>query len=284
MRQDGLPFEVEVLRLEELLRPPFTRKTTTPNRTRFHTILLVEQGNSFHHIDFEPRAVKPGDLLIIPEGRVQAFDHSRAIRGYLLLFTENFLRVCGLRIAHAEDSGRQLLQDEIHIHLKPESTVIIEKHLALLAHHSGSMISARFTEQSITSAFSLLLFAIAGMQEITDAISAQQPNDPLVAKFFTLLEQNFRTQHIGSFYAEQLSVSPRTLDRHLLSDQDQSTRQFIAARLLLEAKRLLTKRDIPIKNIAYELGFSEPQNFTRFFRAQTSTSPQQFRGAVNRAR
>jgi AraC-like DNA-binding protein len=46
---------------------------------------------------------------------------------------------------------------------------------------------------------------------------------------------------------------------------------------VLEAKRLLTRREMSVKNIAYDLGFLEPQNFTRFFRTQTGLSPKAFR-------
>jgi AraC family transcriptional activator of pobA len=33
----------------------------------------------------------------------------------------------------------------------------------------------------------------------------------------------------------------------------------------------------PIHEIAYSLGFSDPSHFTRFFRKQTATTPQEFR-------
>ena len=52
---------------------------------------------------------------------------------------------------------------------------------------------------------------------------------------------------------------------------------LIRQRLLTEAKRQLVFTTEPIHEIAYSLGFSDPSHFTRFFRKQTATTPQEFR-------
>ena len=38
-------------------------------------------------------------------------------------------------------------------------------------------------------------------------------------------------------------------------------------------------QDQPINEIAYELAFSDPSHFARFFRKQTGTAPHEFREA-----
>jgi AraC family transcriptional activator of pobA len=37
--------------------------------------------------------------------------------------------------------------------------------------------------------------------------------------------------------------------------------------------------NLPIHEIAYELAFSDPSHFARFFRKQTGTTPHEFRAA-----
>ena len=187
-RRDRLPLEVEVLRVEELLQRPEV-DPARPSRADFHTFLLVEEGTSFHLVDFERYRIGPGDLLVIPERHVQAFDPACVMNGYMALFT---------------------------------------------------------------------------------------------ARFLELLEVRFPAEHQASSYARALHTSLRTLDRHLMDARGQTARQAISSRLVLEAKRLLTRPDVLVKNIAYELGFSEPQNFTRFFRSQTGLSPEAFRTSLDR--
>jgi AraC-like DNA-binding protein len=51
---------------------------------------------------------------------------------------------------------------------------------------------------------------------------------------------------------------------------------------MLEARRLLTLAELPIKAVADALGFSEPHNFTRFFRGAAGVSPSDFRRGLLR--
>lgn len=276
-RRDGLPLQVEVLRLEDLLRPPFTTKTTTPTRTDFHSLLLVDEGTSAHHVDFEPYTVEAGDLLIVPSGRVQAFDRARAIRGFLGLFTNDFLERSKLGTSCLAEATDTILRAGVHLRLGEASSQRVRASFDNLARHTQAPCTLRFSEELVTSAFALLLFTLAGLPETAASVVAQETHDPLVTRFLKLLEARFAVSHEATTYARALRVSLRTLDRHLLATHGQTTRQLIAARLVLESKRLLTRRDMSIKNAAYELGFSEPANFTRFFRRQTGLSPQAFR-------
>ncbi len=279
-RRDGLPLEVEVLRLEDLLRPPFRRRTTTPTRTDFHTLLLVEAGASLHHVDFEPHRAETGDLLIIPAGRVQAFDRARAIAGYLVLFTDAFLEHSKLDIRGLARASDMLLRAGLRLHLAEPSLQQVRAALDTLAAQTRAPRSSRFADESAASAFALVVFAAADLPETAAAVVGHAASDPLVARFLDLLEERYVASHRATAYAGALRVSLRTLDRHLLAACGQTARQLITARLVLESKRLLTRREMSVKNVAYALGFSEPANFTRFFRARTGLSPQAFRASL----
>lgn len=53
--------------------------------------------------------------------------------------------------------------------------------------------------------------------------------------------------------------------------------QLIQERKMLEARRMLRYTDLPVKEIAYELGYEDLQTFSRFFKAQEGVSPSEFR-------
>lgn len=82
--------------------------------------------------------------------------------------------------------------------------------------------------------------------------------------------------------ARVLDVGPRTLQRRL-------TRQGLTFRQLLErshrrrAVALLLETDRPVKAIAADLGYREPDNFTRAFRTWFGRSPTAFRTGKIRA-
>ena len=53
--------------------------------------------------------------------------------------------------------------------------------------------------------------------------------------------------------------------------------QLLHARILLEAKRQLVYTPLPIAEIAYRLGFTEPAYFSRFFSQRVGMSPRRYR-------
>ena len=275
-RRDGLALEIEVLDSQTLLGPPFAQKTVTPTRTHFHTLLLIAGEQSSHFVDFKRSTVNAGDLLIIPQGYVQSFDKSRNLRGQMVLFTSRFLDQCQIDIRELKDCAESLLSKYRQLHLARESAQQLERCIESLKTATATAIDRPFAQNAISSAFSSLIFTLAGFPE-TNIEIIDAPQDELVVAFLQLLETNFRKNHLASTYAKSLGVSLRTLDRRLVASQRQTSRRLISARLLLEAKRLLTIRDSTIKEIAYGLGFSEPQNFSRFFQSHTDLSPQHFR-------
>jgi AraC family transcriptional activator of pobA len=101
--------------------------------------------------------------------------------------------------------------------------------------------------------------------------------DPTVEALRDILEQSFRTQRLLGFYAEKLAMTPDRLNDHVKRATGVTAGHLIRQRVLTEAKRQLVFTTEPIHEIAYDLGFSDPSHFARFFRKQTMTTPQEFR-------
>jgi len=56
-----------------------------------------------------------------------------------------------------------------------------------------------------------------------------------------------------------------------------STQEHIHVKLIERAKSLLWSTEMPISEIAYELGFQHPSYFTKLFKSKTGKSPIAFR-------
>jgi hypothetical protein len=135
-RRDQLSFEVEVLRLEELLRRPLDHDLTKPQRVHFHAILLVEEGMSFHDVDFERYPTGPGHLLVVPAMHVQAFASPRLLQGYMAVFTPGFLDSCDLDIKQLADASRVLSSAGPLIRLDDDSLLRVRDAFQTLADYS----------------------------------------------------------------------------------------------------------------------------------------------------
>jgi len=92
-----------------------------------------------------------------------------------------------------------------------------------------------------------------------------------------LVEQNYKTLHAVTDYANRLGLSPKSLTKHFQKIGTTTPSDFIKNRITLEAKRQLIYTDDSVKQIAYDLGFNDSAYFTRFFKKATEKSPLQFK-------
>ncbi|MEO3405026.1 helix-turn-helix domain-containing protein [Mucilaginibacter sp. CAU 1740] len=74
-------------------------------------------------------------------------------------------------------------------------------------------------------------------------------------------------------YANQLSVHVNSLNRAVKQITGKTTTQLIAERIAKESVTMLRDTDWNIAEIAYALGFEEPNNFTSFFKKHTGETP-----------
>ncbi|MFD1768871.1 AraC family transcriptional regulator [Sphingobacterium suaedae] len=100
---------------------------------------------------------------------------------------------------------------------------------------------------------------------------------PVISKLIHLVEQHYKVQHTVSFYADLLHISANYLNVLCRKHASRSASHFIQDRILLEAKRLLKASDLTFKQIAFDLGFYDHANFSKFFKTHTNMTPTAFR-------
>jgi AraC-like DNA-binding protein len=108
----------------------------------------------------------------------------------------------------------------------------------------------------------------------------------IVKSFRSLLETEFK-ELVGSnyndgklqvqYFAKELNLHPNYLNSVIKSKTGRTVYDWISKRTLSVAKSLLINTAYSSKEIAYQLGFSEPTHFSRFFKKHTHLSPNTFR-------
>jgi len=275
-RPDGREVGLETLRLEDLLSRRMALDLSEPQRMHFHQMIFVESGTSNHFVDFQPLLVGPGTLAVVRAGQTQAFAPERVLRGRMVVFTPAFLQGLPDPGGRLADACGRLLWGGATLGFGPGSTEEVLRAFEALERLDRAPDRPHL-EDAVAAAFSALVFALAGLDEVVRRQAEADARDPVVTRFLGLLEGNFRAQRSSAFYARKLHVSVRTLDRRVRLATGGTAKEAITARTLLEARRLLTQRDLQVKAIAEDLGFSVPQNLTRFFRLGTGQTPEAFR-------
>lgn len=79
------------------------------------------------------------------------------------------------------------------------------------------------------------------------------------------------------FYAGELNITAKHLNRVVKSTINKTTGQLISDRIVLESKRLIVHKNVNMAEIADSLGFSDYAYFSRFFKSKTGITPMEFR-------
>ncbi|HEX3010201.1 MAG TPA: AraC family transcriptional regulator [Bacteroidales bacterium] len=89
-------------------------------------------------------------------------------------------------------------------------------------------------------------------------------------EFKIFVENNFTEQPAIKDIAEKLAIHPNSLYTLVKHYSGRSPKEFIIHRLILEAKRrFYYGESSSIKELAFELGFNDPEYFSRLFKKVT---------------
>lgn len=103
--------------------------------------------------------------------------------------------------------------------------------------------------------------------------------DELFRLFRRMLAENYKLGHSISYYARRLNVSEAYLSRAVRKVSGKTINHYITTTLLAKAKHELIFRDLTIKEIAVDSGFSDQSAFGKFFKKQSGLSPLMFRNS-----
>jgi AraC family transcriptional regulator, transcriptional activator of pobA len=103
------------------------------------------------------------------------------------------------------------------------------------------------------------------------------PQQLLFQKFVQLVNSNYLTKRTVDEYASLLNVTANYLSQSIKNAANQNALSIINERILKEAKQLILYTDFDIAEIAYQLHFSDPANFGKFFKKHTQFTPLEFR-------
>jgi len=102
-------------------------------------------------------------------------------------------------------------------------------------------------------------------------------NGYLVSHFQKLVSRHFLLKRKVTDYASLLAVSANHLNRTVKEVTGKTASESIAEMLVQEAKAVLKYTNASVSEIAYQLKFSEPAAFNRFFKKMTGETPMIYR-------
>ena len=281
--QASYRLDLEVFNMADL-RQRGGEEVRITHRYAFHTLVCVTQGVCTQMVDFKSIACAPGSLLMLRAGQAHNYGHGEDWDGWNVLFRPEFVLPASAKsrdLTHAVDLDRlpehlllgshelRTVTDAIaQMRADTQADAPLEDVNALLRHQ----LHALLTRLSI----------LQGRSQTTEAPSS--PASQRFKRFQQLVDERFAQWHQVANYASHLGCTEKSLARAVTAAMGMTAKAFIAARINLEAKRLLVHADMPASVIAEKLGFEEATNFSKFFRREVGCTPLEFRGGKSAAR
>jgi len=143
-----------------------------------------------------------------------------------------------------------------------------------------------YKNKIIGNLFVVILFKIKEyFWEDYNPIYEGNRSSQIVKQFKRMLEKHYRELCKGTAdkvfrvqdYAEAQHLHPNYLSNVIKTKTGKSVSTWMAEKTMAEAKSLLQHTAVPIKEIAYRLGFSESTHFSNYFKKHTGQSPVTYR-------
>jgi len=251
----------------QVYRPPF-------RRSFYFFALLINSGSA--QIHYDDKTVNDPDAYLVfhSPGLVYSFSHSNDLEGYVIYFTAECFS-----FFKPDFHETFPLFDLLHTNLFKFDHSSFEK---LAPHFEEVFMSYERSdkEQHVEARIKLLAllyhlkdFALERKKEIRLAT----PQQILLRKYVELINNHYIDKRTVQEYADLLSVTANYLSQSVKSVSGKNALSYIAERLLVEAKSLIRYTELEIAEIAYQLNFSDPANFGKFFKKMAGMSPSEFR-------
>lgn len=115
-------------------------------------------------------------------------------------------------------------------------------------------------------------------------ITRSNANKDALSQFEQLLEEYFQSQHpmqdglpSVKYFADKVCLSPNYFGDLIKKETGKTAQQHILFKLINLAKDRMLNTNLPISQIAYELGFQYAQHFSRLFKKNVGCTPNEYR-------
>jgi AraC-like DNA-binding protein len=247
------------------------QKLLEPRRLTSYFIVLIDSGSITYKLDLQDITVSDGDLLFaMPNQIFVPPAKTDDLKYFKVLFDENTLALL--------PQGFSFLVNPLNsqtISLDHAARERVRKVFEILN-------QILYTDQQSTDSAIILAYLNLLLSELNSAYFKNEPADIVntnlskFVEFKLMVETHLTEQPSIHTIAEQLALSTNSLYRLVKEYSGTSPKDFLTNRLMMEAQRKLRYSNLSVKELAYELGFNDPDYFSRLFKKSTGKSVSDF--------
>lgn len=230
-------------------------------------------GSVTYYIEEQVYDLCPGDLLIIPAGKMHrpviANEHA-AYERMVLWITPQYLQSIDSPAGDLQKNLQKVGEHGYCVPFRGDETVFVTALLKKLLYMQKNDTDPKFC----AGAVELYLWTIFRSYGVIDTTHRNETQViPQVIRYIT---EHFSEPLTLEDIAAEFFVSKSYLNRHFKAYTNSTVYAYIMALRLTHARRML-REGIPAVEAGRECGFSDYSTFYKAFKTQTGLSPQQFK-------
>ncbi len=246
---------------------------TRPHRKANYFFAFVESGSLTHKVDLKDLTITSGQLFfVLPNQIHSAPAHKKDdIECFKMSFDQNCLSLLpkqfffllnplNSQIISFDRDSKQRVKILFEILNKILNSDNDQKDAEIILAHLNSLLT------ELNKAY---FNGVAKEKSETNKLSKY-------VEFKIVVETHLTEQHSIQTIADNLAITTNNLYNIVKEFSGVSPKEFITNRLILEAQRKLFYSDTSVKELAYALGFSDPDYFSKLFKKNTGKSITQF--------
>lgn len=246
--------------------------------SNYFAIVWIHEGKGIVETDLMKTQFSDNHILCFNTYQAFVLHPKTKIKASLLLFHANFFCI---ETYHHEVGCNGVLFNNIYSTSVIDVSKFNHEELKELFYH----IKAEINEDELASnelVFSYLKIFLIKLTRLKKDIDHENKKNftdlPNYLETLTILiNENFKTEHQPSFYADKLNVTVKTLSNSTKKYYKKTISSLINEKIILKAKWELLHTNTQIKQVAADLGFNDEYYFSRFFKKHIGLSPKQFR-------
>lgn len=276
-REDTTNFGFEIVPIEKIAqnRGKPNHNPEQPHQLKFYNLIFFTEGNGRHFIDFKWFTVQQNTLAYLTKEQINAFDFSTNLKGFCLVFTEAFFVKCFSNLSNAfvfRLFNPQLFSPILEIPSDSDFNTYFE----LLQKEFNQ--PKTFNQMNIIeSLFTILVCKAEDIKQLQTNTIQDSAKIKVFQKFTSLVEQHLTKSRSADFYAKELAITYKHLNTICKELVHKTAKNVIDDLVILKAKRSLINVHLSSSELAYQLGFEDPTNFTKYFRKKTGLTPKEFK-------
>ena len=252
-----------------------------PHRHNYYTVIVLKEGQGTHHVDSHNYPLGSREVHFVSPGQVHQVVEEARPEGFVLTFSERFLVFNQIdpgfisRINLFREYG-----DSPPLSLQVEEFQRVESHCEAMM--EICLTDGQFNYEALGAYLKLILITCNQACNLSFRGNPQHYQAGLVIlnDFKKLVSGSFDAEHSVTYYADQLVVSADHLNKTIKSLTGFTAKEYIARRITVEAKRMLSFTSMSAKEVGYALGFRDPAHFSSFFKRETGITASAFRNGM----